>query len=78
MAILTFLKDKAFDPEDVKLMGEAFDHVCRVLRLTRQTGDARSTAAVLIIEAMARGERNPSKLAYAAIRELDKCPTGMH
>jgi hypothetical protein len=78
MAILTFLKDKAFDPEDVKLMGEAFDHVCRVLRLTRQNGDARSTAAVLIIEAMARGERNPSKLAYAAIRELDKCPTGMH
>jgi hypothetical protein len=78
MAIVSFLKDKAFDPEDVKLMGEAFDHVCRVLRLLRQNVDARSTAAVLIIEAMARGERNSSKLAYAAIRELDKSPTGMH
>lgn len=78
MAIVSFLKDKAFDPEDVKLMGEAFDHVCRVLGLLRQNVDARSTAAVLIIEAMARGERNPSKLAYAAIRQLDESPTGMH
>jgi hypothetical protein len=45
----------------VKLMGTAFDHVCRVLRLRKQNGDARSTAALLIIELMARGERNPSK-----------------
>src|SRR5262249_20599043 len=74
MTIGTFLKDRAFDPEDTRLMGAAFDHVCRVLRLPRQNGDARSTAAVLIIELMARGERNPVKLAYAAIRELDKSP----
>lgn len=78
MTILPFLKDKAFDPEDVKIMGEAFDHVCRVLRLATHDGDARSTAAVLIIELMARGERNPSRLAYNAIRELDKDPTGKH
>jgi hypothetical protein len=26
---------------------------------------------------MARGERNPSKLAYSAIRELDNNQTGM-
>jgi hypothetical protein len=78
MTIGSFLKDRAFDPEDTRLMGAAFDHVCRVLRLPQQNEDARSTAAVLIIELMARGERNPSKLAYAAIRELDKSPTGKH
>ena len=76
MATVSFFKDKAFDPEDIEVMGKAFDHVCRVLRLSAQNDDARSTAAVLIIELMARGERNPSKLAYAAIRELDKNPTG--
>jgi hypothetical protein len=78
MKIASFLEDKAFDPEDIKLMASAFDHVCRVLRLPQQNGDARSTAAVLIIELMARGERNPTKLAYAAIRELDKSHTGSH
>lgn len=78
MAIASFLKDKAFGPEDVELMGAAFDHVCRVLRLPARNEDARSTAAVLIIEMMARGERNPSKLAYAAIRELDRSSTGKH
>jgi hypothetical protein len=78
MTIGSFFKDRAFDPEDTRLMGAAFEHVCRVLRLPQQNGDARSTAAVLIIELMARGERNPSKLAYAAIRELDKSPTGKH
>jgi hypothetical protein len=78
VGIASLIRDKAFDPEDVELMGAAFDHVCRVLRLPARNGDARSTAAVLIIELMARGERNPSKLAYAAIRELDKSPTGRH
>jgi hypothetical protein len=78
MAILWFVKEKAFDPDDIEIMDEAFEHVCRVLRLPKRDDDARSTAAVMIIELMARGERNPSKLAYAAIRELDKSPTGKH
>jgi hypothetical protein len=75
--ILSFVRHKAFDPEEVKLMVEAYDHVCRVLRLPKHDGDARSTAAVLIVELMARGERSPSKLAYTAIRELDDNRAGM-
>jgi hypothetical protein len=75
--ILSFVRNKAFGPEQVTVMVEAFDHVCRVLRLPKHNGDARSTAAVLIIELMARGERCPSRLAYAAIRELDNNRTGM-
>jgi hypothetical protein len=76
--ILSFVRNKAFDAEEVEVIVEAFDHVCRVLRLPKYDGDARSTAAVLIVELMARGERSPSKLAYAAIRELDNNRTGMH
>jgi hypothetical protein len=58
-------------------MVAAFEHVCRVPRLPKHNGDARSTAAVLIIELMGRGERSLLKLAYTAIRELDNNRTGM-
>jgi hypothetical protein len=75
--ILSFIRNKAFDPEEVDIMVAAFELVCRVLRLAKRNDHARSTAAVLIIELMARGERNPSKLAYSAIRELDNNTTGM-
>jgi PilZ domain len=77
-AILTFVKDKAFDPNDIEIMDAAFQLVCRLLKLSSQDKDARSTAAVIIIELMARGERIPSRLAYAAIRELDGGSTGTH
>jgi PilZ domain len=77
-AILTFVRDKAFDPKDIEIMDAAFKLVCRLLKLSKQDGDARSTAAVIIIEFMARGERIPSRLAYAAIRELDCGSTGRH
>jgi hypothetical protein len=77
-AILTFVKDKAFGPDDIEIMDAAFQLVCRLLKLTNRHGDARSTAAVMIIELMARGQRNPSTLAYAAIRELEHGSTGRH
>jgi hypothetical protein len=77
-AILTFVKDKAFGPDDIEIMDAAFQLVCRLLKLSNRHGDARSTAAVMIIELMARGQRNPSTLAYAAIRELEHGSTGRH
>jgi PilZ domain len=76
--ILTFVRDKAFDPNDIEIMDAAFNLVCRLLKLSKQDKDARSTAAVIIIELMARGERIPSRLAYAAIRELDCGSNGTH
>ena len=75
--ILSFIRDQAFDPEEVEIMVAAFEHVCHVLRLPKGNGHARSTAAVLIIELRPRGERNAPKLAYSAIRELDNNKTGM-
>jgi hypothetical protein len=77
-AILSFARDKAFGPSDIEIMDAAFQLVCRLLRLSSRDEDARSTAAVIIIELMARGERIPSRLAYAAIRELDSGPAGQH
>lgn len=77
-AILGFVKDKAFDPDDIEIMDAAFQLVCRLLKLSKQDRDARSTAAVIIIELMARGDRIPSRLAYAAIRELESRSTGRH
>jgi hypothetical protein len=77
-AILTLVRDRAFDPDDIEIMDAAFQLVCRLLKLSNRDGDARSTAAVMIIELMARGERIPSRLAYAAIRELDNRSAGRH
>jgi PilZ domain len=77
-AILAFARDRAFDPNDIEIMDSAFQMVCRLLKLSKQDGDARSTAAVIIIELMARGDRIPSRLAYAAIRELHSGSTGKH
>jgi PilZ domain len=77
-AILGLVKDKAFDPDDVEIMDAAFQLVCRLLKLSNQDRDARSTAAVIIIELMARGDRIPSRLAYAAIRELETRSTVKH
>jgi PilZ domain-containing protein len=77
-AILTFVEDKAFDPNDIEIMDAAYRLVCRLLKLSNKDRDARSTAAVIIIELMARGERFPSRLAYAAIRELEYGATGRH
>jgi hypothetical protein len=77
-AIFRFVKDKAFDPNDIEIMDAAFQLVCRLLKLSKQDRDARSTAAVIIIELMARGDRIPSRLAYAAIRELDNRSSGKH
>ena len=61
VAIIPFLKNESFGPEDIEAMSKALDDVCGALKID---GDAtaREVMAVRIIELAARGERNSEKL----------------
>src|ERR1700727_2886004 len=58
-AILPYLQDDAFQPDDVKAMSMALDDVCKELKLDGNA-NAKKTIAVRIIELARCGERSPS------------------
>jgi hypothetical protein len=61
-----------YDPELVKIMGDALEAAWRKYDPRPRTVDlARQLLAVSIIEAADRGERTPETLAAAAIRALE-------
>jgi ABC-type hemin transport system substrate-binding protein len=62
MTIVPFLKDGAFEPDDIQAMSMALDDVCKILNLTDRTQAAREVVAERIIELARRGERNPAIL----------------
>jgi hypothetical protein len=62
--IVPFIRDKAFAPETIELMSEAFVKAKAFLR----DGDATiETLAMRIITMASTGERDPDKLAAAAL-----------
>jgi hypothetical protein len=63
--IVPFLRDQAFTPEIIKIMSEAF---VRAKSFVRDRNDqAIETVAMRIITIAASGERDPDKLAAAAL-----------
>jgi hypothetical protein len=69
-AIIPFLKDAAFEPQDIEAMSMAFEDVCKDLGVL----DARSreVIATRIIELARRGERSPTRLRDRVLREAGK------
>jgi hypothetical protein len=59
-----------FDDKLTKLMGEAFDAVCRELHDKGQPPIVQEVLAKCIIEAVRRGERNSERLRDAALSAL--------
>jgi hypothetical protein len=60
-AIIPFLQDGAFGPDDIKMMSRALDDVCNELGLDDNPA-AKEIVAVRIIELARCGERSPIKL----------------
>jgi hypothetical protein len=62
--------DRAYDPKTIAVMTAAFDRVCRSLS-ARMNGhdDVKRTLALIILRHVDRGERDPERLADAALRE---------
>ena len=70
-AILPFIRNKSdFDDEATRLMGEAFDAVCKDLHDTGQPALVREIIANRIIEAAKKGERDPARLRSAGLAAL--------
>ena len=68
--IVPFLKDRAFDAEATRVMGEAYDKARKMLRDRGQPHLVQEIIAKRIIDIAMTGERNPDELARRALQEL--------
>lgn len=64
-SIRPFIRNKAFHPEALKAMAEAFDKATAFM--TDHTDEATEILAVRIISMASTGERDPDKLAATAL-----------
>ena len=58
-----------FQPDEIKLMGSALDEVTIILPEIERTAAMKAKLASRILEAAAKGERDPNKLRIAALLE---------
>jgi hypothetical protein len=65
------LRNEAFDPETVEVMGKAFVTTCEALGLTDRTDAMAGLVAQKIIELAQRGFKNPLALHLAAMTEFE-------
>jgi hypothetical protein len=68
-AILPFLNDAVFGPNDIMAMSMALDDVCKTLSIPNGSHPARVVVAERIIELARRGERSPTVLRDRVLRE---------
>jgi len=73
MTIVQFIKDGAFEPDDIKAMSMALDEVCASLSLNGDV-EAKEIVAMRIIELARRGERSPTKLRDRVLAEANGAP----
>ena len=62
------MAEEAFDPEQVRAMGAAFDHACRSLRLNDTDDPLTKLIAGKIVEAAQAGERGAVSLYDSVMR----------
>jgi hypothetical protein len=70
MPIYRLLRDHAFGPDDLKIIGDAFEDALRTLRLVNRDDPATEIIARKIIELAKAGERDPARLRQAAVQSL--------
>jgi hypothetical protein len=63
--------NRRYDPETAALMAAAFDRACHCLSARMDGRDeVKRTLALIILRHADQGERDPERLADAALREL--------
>jgi hypothetical protein len=72
MAIYRLLKNRAFGPDEIKVLTTAYEDALRALRLTNRSDPATELIAKKIIELAQRGERDPVRLRERAIQGLSE------
>ena len=68
--ILSFLEGRAFAPEDVRIMGQAYDKARGMLQDRGQPHLVEEVIAKRVIDIASTGERDPDVLARQALRSL--------
>jgi hypothetical protein len=71
MAIYRLLNNRAFGPDEIRVLSTAYEETLRTLRLDR-SDPATEIIAKKIIEFAQRGERDPVRLRERAIRSLSE------
>jgi len=69
-AVVPIFRDSAFDAEATRTLGSAYDIACRALHPHGQPPVIQEQLVRKIIEAAARGERDPERLATIALAIL--------
>jgi hypothetical protein len=72
MAIYRLLKNRAFGPDEIKVLTTAYEEALRTLRLKDRADPATEMIAKKIIELAQRGERDPARLREHALRCLSE------
>jgi hypothetical protein len=63
--------DRTYSPETIAVMTAIFDRACETLSARNAANDdVRRTLALTILRSVDQGERDPTRLAYMAFREL--------
>ena len=66
------LKNRAFGPDEIKILTAAYDEALRTLRLANRSDPTTEIVAKKNIELAQRGERDPVRLRERAIRSLSE------
>jgi hypothetical protein len=64
----------AFDLEDKRVLGVAFEMVCIALRIEDSDDGVKQAIATKIIELVKSGERNPDTLCEQALKDIRSPP----
>ena len=70
MAILQLLKGSAFDPEQIKVMTEAYEATLKALHLQAGTNPINELIAKKIIGIVQANEHDPKHICARTIKEL--------
>jgi hypothetical protein len=71
-SVVPLFKGRGFDDEATQILGRAYDIVCRSLHRKGQPPVVQEFLAKKIIEAARYGERDPDRLAGAALGMLSQ------
>jgi len=70
VAVYGLFKNKAFEPEALKIMTAAYTDVCHTLGLSENDGRDADVVAKTVIEFAQRGERDPVRLRQSVLQAL--------
>jgi len=72
MTVYSLYKNRAFEPEAITVMTDAYADVCRTLGLGEHESDDTKAVAKKVIEYAQRGVRDPARLRDRVLAAIDR------